>query len=379
MALANALKVMGLLPSGFNVNVNDAGALARDSSYVSLLNSLLVYFKQSNAPNGFAAAQATSSAIANAFAGNARKLPGGATSYFNAVSAILGDLQLISSSTGSGSIQRDLEYLQAADSTASAVVGFLAQNDTTQLVSTILGKIAAGAGDVLSIIQGFQEGGVLGGLQSGYSADALAEILGAGSALALPIGIAIGLAALFFGGNHDNPADMPDKYDTQNYGTGVANLRGSAGANGRNFVENAQLVSLFSGRTGIQIVEETLAFYGSVQNAPAWLKPMYTKLDSMFGSDPSGLGNLSIGIDGTGKDCNNQRVTDPSAEGLSTQEYQYTQLDAALNEFAAAYAKALAGGQAVALAWDSAADPGSNPPTDTYTSTSYQSADQFYA
>lgn len=56
-----------------------------------------------------------------------------------------------------------------------------------------------------------------------------------------------------------------------------------------------------------------------------------------------------------------------------------TDLDAALNEFQTAYAKARAGGQAVAFSWYSAAQPGSFPPADDYASTSYQSTSEYYA
>jgi hypothetical protein len=96
----------------------------------------------------------------------------------------------------------------------------------------------------------------------------------------------------------------------------------------------------------------------------------------MFGESSTGSGVLSIGIDGTGKDCNNQQIV--AVSGLNGKVYQYTQLDAAMNQFQAAYANALADGQAVAMSWDSAAHPGSLPPSDTYLSTSYQ-ATEYYA
>ncbi|HVA29535.1 MAG TPA: hypothetical protein VNF68_15240, partial [Candidatus Baltobacteraceae bacterium] len=239
-----------------------------------------------------------------------------------------------------------------------------------------------GVGDVLAIIEGFQQGGVLGGLESGYSADALAELLATSptsflAVYALPIGIVIGLAALFFGGHHDDPGSMPDKYDTQNYGQGVANLQGVAGANGQSFTESPALVNIFSQRTGIQAIEETLAYYGTADNAPQWLKPQFDQLESMFGESATGAGHLSIGINGSGKDCNNQQIV--GVPGTDGQIYQYTQLDSALASFQAAYANARAAGQAPTLSWDSRSSPGSYPPSDTYASTSYQSEYQYYA
>jgi hypothetical protein len=45
---------------------------------------------------------------------------------------------------------------------------------------------------------------------------------------AVIIGVVIGIATLLFGGNHDDPADMPDKYDTARYTQYVGELQGVA-------------------------------------------------------------------------------------------------------------------------------------------------------
>ena len=108
-----------------------------------------------------------------------------------------------------------------------------------------------------------------------------------------------------------------------------------------------------------------------------WLKPIFGELEGMFGESATGSGYLSIGLGGSGKDCNNQQIL--GATGLNGQVYQYTQLDAALNQFQANYANAITTGQAVSLAWESAANPGSPPPSDNYASSSYQSDNQWYA
>jgi hypothetical protein len=193
--------------------------------------------------------------------------------------------------------------------------------------------------------------------------------------LALPIGIAIGLAALFFGGNHDNPATMPDKYDEPNYGQNTANLRGTMGAGGGQYTENQNLATLFGGRTGLQMVEETLAEFGTANNAPAWLKPMFNQLEGMFGESTTGNGVLSIGLGGSGKDCNNQQIVGvPDTNG---QVYQYTQLDAALANFQTVYANGCER-EAGPMSWDSYASPGSAPPPG-YGSTSYQTHTEYYA
>lgn len=115
--------------------------------------------------------------------------------------------------------------------------------------------------------------------------------------------------------------------------------------------------------------------FGAKDNAPAWLKPQFDQLQAMFGMSALGAGRLSIGDGGTGKDCNNQQIVGvPGTEG---NVYQYSQLDAALNEFQVAYAKARAAGQAAALSWSSA--NGAPPPSAGYESTSYQSETQYYA
>jgi hypothetical protein len=55
------------------------------------------------------------------------------------------------------------------------------------------------------------------------------------------------------------------------------------------------------------------------------------------------------------------------------------QLDATLNQFQAAYAKARAAGEAIAMSWKPDATPGAPPPSDSYTSTSYLASDNWYA
>lgn len=89
----------------------------------------------------------------------------------------------------------------------------------------------------------------------------LAKALGIAVPAVLPIAIGVSLVVAFFGGgsHKDNPANMPDKYDTTRFGQMVADLRGSAGANGRSFTEDSQLAELFGGKTGIQFIEQTLA------------------------------------------------------------------------------------------------------------------------
>lgn len=391
--LAAALQTAGLLPN-IGVKIGNTQALLADSQFVSTVASLISAFKNHSTAGGFAAASAVASEVASQFTGSAAGLQvnpftgattgslAGGANVASAIASVLGDVSLVTGSQGPGSITRDLQYFQAGVGTAAAIEHLFPGNAAA---IKALGNLANGVGDVLGIIQGFQQGGVLGGLEAGFSANALADLLGASNAegliflssAAVPIAIAIGLAALFFGGHHDDPSTMPDKYDEPNYGQQTANLQGTMGANGSQYTEDPSLINLFAGRTGIQMIEETLALYGSADNAPEWLKPQFNQLKAMFGESATGAGVLSIGDGGSGRHCNNQEVI--AAAGSDGQVYQYTQLDSALNQFQTAYANAKAAGQAPTFSWMSAAQPGSMPPSDNYASTSYESQFQTYA
>ncbi len=123
--------------------------------------------------------------------------------------------------------------------------------------------------------------------------------------------------------------DEPDITDTQNYGQGTANLVGTAGANGQSFTESASDLQTFGGLNGIQAVQNTLAQYGSEQNAPAWLQPMFNQLEQVFGENSGSNGGLSYG-----KNIGEQTVTGATTGGGV--EESYTTLATLLNQFAQA-------------------------------------------
>lgn len=387
--LADGLKLAGLIQNwdGDPSKIND---LLKDSQFVSMVNSLIAAFQQPGARTDYAAASAIASEVASRLT-KYGTVANATAPYVTMVSSVLNDISLMfSGGGGPGSLSKDLADVQALYGTAEALIP-LAHIPMTAGAEKALTEVGYGIGDVIAIVQGFEEGGVLGGLQAGYSADALVNILATLPRLglaglgpyALPIGIAIGLAAYFFGGHHDNPANMPDKYDEPTYGQGVANLQGQMGATPVNqpyttYTEDPSLVNLFAGRDGIQAVEETLAMYGTKANAPDWLKPQFDQLQAMFGVSANGAGRLSIGDGGSGRDCENQQIV--GVPGTSGGIYQYTQLDSALNQFQAAYAKARADGQAVAMSWVSGSNNAqSNPPSDSYSSSSYEAFNNWYA
>ncbi len=84
-----------------------------------------------------------------------------------------------------------------------------------------------GLGDVATIIQGFKQGGIVGGAGAGYSTAALfqlqiiSKLLDISVGTANFIGIAVGLAALLLGGNglfnHVDPKTEPNIFDAQRY------------------------------------------------------------------------------------------------------------------------------------------------------------------
>jgi hypothetical protein len=74
-----------------------------------------------------------------------------------------------------------------------------------------------------------------------------------------------------------------DKYDTQRFGHELADLGGASGANSQSFVEDPKLKAELGGQTEIAAIEETIAQYGTAQNAPSWLAAMFGKLKAMFG------------------------------------------------------------------------------------------------
>ena len=65
------------------------------------------------------------------------------------------------------------------------------------------------------------------------------------------------------------PQGDPDTADTNRYGQEIADINGGGSAHGVNFTEDPALSALFQGQTGISFIEQTLASYGTVDQAPA--------------------------------------------------------------------------------------------------------------
>jgi hypothetical protein len=119
-------------------------------------------------------------------------------------------------------------------------------------------------------------GGPVGGFIGGAIGDVLGSLIG----------------GLF--GSHTNAETSPDIYDTERFGTIVADLQGQMGANGQQFYEEASVRQITGGLTGIAFVEMVLAKYGTKENAPPWLQGYWDTLVGMFGISSSGSGRLQF-------------------------------------------------------------------------------------
>ena len=98
--------------------------------------------------------------------------------------------------------------------------------------------IVSAIGDVQSIINGFDAGGIDGAVEAGVGADNLLwlakplldllskDFLLSDPEIALGVAVVVALVTLVFGGNHDNPADMPDKYDNPRFTLYTGELQG---------------------------------------------------------------------------------------------------------------------------------------------------------
>ncbi len=165
-------------------------------------------------------------------------------------------------------------------------------------------------GDVESIYNDFEQGGVWGAVEGAMTAyslpldvanfltsDFVTSIIGDGASgaieafaasAALPVAIAVGLVILLFGGHHDNPADMPDKYDTTRFTDYTGELQGhSATAYGPAY--NPQTDVVQRGLGGLSMLEYIEDWVAANINSPiAEVKKLASQLDSLYGDTGGG-------------------------------------------------------------------------------------------
>lgn len=201
--------------------------------------------------------------------------------------------------------------------------------------TSFLGRAAGGAAQGLALsaitsgmFGGNSQGSAFGGALGGIAGIALHAnpLMGAG------IDVAASLIGSLFG-NHDNPAKMPDKYDTQNFGQIVADLQGSNGANGKSFLESGQMLQALGNKTQISFIEEALAKATKGANGAYTLANgaelsalQFQKYLEAFGASATGSGKLNFG-----KDIGQEFIS--GAAGATNSFKSYTELGALAQQF----------------------------------------------
>lgn len=172
------------------------------------------------------------------------------------------------------------------------------------------GLIGLGIGGLMN--NGKNDAGI-GGAVGGTAGEILGNIFlpGAGGFIGAAAGSILGgvVGGLF--GSHDKPNNMPDKYDTNVFGTTIADLQGDIGtggpygtygaeANGQYFQMQSSLASATGGQGGAGWIEKTLAQYANPDgspgpNTPSWLLPIWSQSVGAFGISATGAGKVSYG------------------------------------------------------------------------------------
>ncbi len=213
----------------------------------------------------------------------------------------------------------------ASSGSSSGIAGLLSKfglnfgsgTNGTALLGT-LGTLAGGA-----LIGGFMGGlegggthvdfGAIGGAAGVGLAGALFGGMGglAGLVAAGPAGWAVLAGSALLGGalgglfgHKDNPAQMPDKYNTQSWGQGLANLQGSGidngvmNANGQQFTENAGLAQSLGNQGELGFISSWIAANaGKAQSVLGPLAAIFTGVgDRGIVNGKNGVLDLANGV-----------------------------------------------------------------------------------
>ena len=164
---------------------------------------------------------------------------------------------------------------------------------------------------------------------------ALLEAIALEHALNAPKNEAVYASSALSDATSRGPVVDPDRNDTGRYGQEIADLRGTAGVNGGSFAESTALKDLLNNRTGISMIEVTLAHYQTADQAPYWLAPLWSKLVGQFGIDAQGSYQMIFSTH-----INDEHIT--GIPGVDFKTYEYTDYATSLYQFAGAYAQAIA-------------------------------------
>lgn len=147
-------------------------------------------------------------------------------------------------------------------------------------------RVAGGLGGAAMTAAGYKQGGLSGGLEAGlgtYEMENAINPVFANSPVGLGIAAASGLVAGLT--HHDNPANMPDKYNTQIYGQSIADVGAKSGtfqANGQNFSESYGMSQQLGGATELQAISAYIAKTGGSGLTPQQIADLkgVTSLDT---------------------------------------------------------------------------------------------------
>lgn len=169
---------------------------------------------------------------------------------------------------------------------------------------TIGSRIAGGLQGAGEIYAGYKQGGLQGGIESGMGAASLLSAIAPNfGPWGMAVAGAVGLGSMLI--HHDNPAAMPDKYDTQDYGQFVANFQGSNAANpmtanGQQFMQDQATSTLTGGLSEGQFISNYVKGKSSAQltavfgNEGTAIQQMFSQWTSQ-GMHDGKNGNLMIG------------------------------------------------------------------------------------
>jgi hypothetical protein len=166
-----------------------------------------------------------------------------------------------------------------------------------------LGKDLGVASSLYGIYSGYQQGGINGGLSAGMSAFQMT-----GNPY-----IAAAVFAISALHHKDNPADMPDKYDTTNFTRMIGELTGSAGTGyGPAYNPSADPVQQQLGAPMLSYIETWIA--KNINSTNPDMKNLAVSLQAQFGT--TGNGQLTFGTN-----IGQEQVTGGSLSGSYTDIY----------------------------------------------------------
>jgi hypothetical protein len=149
----------------------------------------------------------------------------------------------------------------------------------TKKLTAMMNTVAKSIGSIVGIAGGISAGGISGGLEAAGGVSSLLSGLLKGGAAAGPAGliastvIGIGTALM----HKDNPALMPDKYATADFGQFGANVQGSFAANGQSFAEDSAISTAAGGLSQGAYIENFIKGKSQAQ------------LTSVFGSEAGSI------------------------------------------------------------------------------------------